>query len=511
MKLSTIDAAFLALDAPRQHGHIASLTVYDAAALGDPASFGAHFRERVEQRLPHTPVLTRRVRRPARRTGAPVWETVAVDLDDHIRQVTIPAPGDVDALRALAVELLDEPLDRERPLWRCWVIDGLHRPGFGAEAAVLFQVHHAAIDGMGGVGLIETWLSEDPPASAPAAAIPASTSVPRAALDALDATRSAVRELGVAGLAVAPSSTPLAAIPAIGAAARMPRRVLETLGAAPTPWLLPDRPAPRTPFNGSLSGRRHTELLTIGLEPLHEARRAIGVTLNDAVLAACATALRTWLDERGELPADPLVALVPIALGGSGGANRVGAMLASLHTDIADPHARASAIHRTTARQKELHDRVRVDRLLGIAGPLSASLLGQAVRGAAAVRLGDRLPPLFNLVISNVPGPSQRLGLGAATLRHFFPLSTLVDGQGLNITVQRCGDHLDVGLLACPDLVPDLDHLADLLDAGFTAFAAFGRPHQGRPHEGRPTPAAGPVANPASGPARGADRAEPAA
>ena len=196
-------------------------------------------------------------------------------------------------------------------------------------------------------------------------------------------------------------------------------------------------------------------------------KTATGATVNDVVMALCAGALRTWLDEKGELPDVPLVSMVPVSIRTGEEedpwTNRVSAIFTDIPTNEADPLARLQRMHEAMAKGKEQFEMMPADLLSELSQAAPPALAIRASRIASRMRLGGRLSLPFNLVISNVPGPRQPLYLDQAPLVHYYPVSTLVEGQGLNITVQSYLNTLDFGLVGCSDLVPDLERLADLV------------------------------------------------
>jgi WS/DGAT/MGAT family acyltransferase len=243
---------------------------------------------------------------------------------------------------------------------------------------------------------------------------------------------------------------------------------------------VPARPAPKTPWNRSVTGHRRFAFRTLSLSDAQTVKRAFGVTVNDVVMAISAGALRRYLIDHDALPDAPLSAMVPVSVrtGDEAGtfSNRVTGVIAELHTQVADPVERLLTIHDSMAAAKELQRAVPADILSDITQFAPPALFAQASRMAASVRIADRMNPPFNVTISNVPGPRQPLYLGGAVMEHFYPVSLVADGLGLNLTVQSYLDNLDFGLISCRELVPDLwnlvDHLAEALDELLRAVPA---------------------------------------
>ena len=232
------------------------------------------------------------------------------------------------------------------------------------------------------------------------------------------------------------------------------------------PPTLPVSGAPRTRFNRGITPHRKFAFRATSLSQVKAIKNALGATVNDVVMAACAGALRTYLEKRGELPDEALVAMVPVSIRTGEETekwtNRVSGLIALLPTNEPDPLQRVLKVHEAMTSSKELFNAIPAETLTDFAQFPSPAIFTRAMRMAVRWRLMERIgPPAGNLTISNVPGPREPLYAAGAKLLHYFPVSTVVDGQGLNITVQSYMDSLDWGLVACRELVPDV---ADLMD-----------------------------------------------
>jgi len=240
-------------------------------------------------------------------------------------------------------------------------------------------------------------------------------------------------------------------------------RVPEGEQLGPPPSLV----APKTPFNATITPHRRFAFRSVPLDAIKAIKTSLGATVNDVVMAVCAGGLRTWLDRQGALPDAPLVSMVPVSIRTGEETekwtNRVSAIFASLPTDEPDPVKRVSRVHDAMGDAKRLFDAVPADTLTDFASFPPPAVFAQAMR--TATRLSGRFGTPVNLVISNVPGPREPLYTAGAKLVHYYPVSTIVDGQGLNITVQSYLNTLDFGLVSCRELVPDLwDMLDDIID-----------------------------------------------
>jgi WS/DGAT/MGAT family acyltransferase len=244
------------------------------------------------------------------------------------------------------------------------------------------------------------------------------------------------------------------------------------LGRVPA---LPASPAPKTPFNRSITPHRRFAWVDLPLAELKQIRRAFGATLNDVVLAVSSHALHAWLERRAALPADPLIAMVPVSVRTEGergaGGNRVATVMADLASDEPDPVKRLGRIRRSMDAAKKQHASLAPQLALDFTQFAAGVLAVQGPRLLALAGLTERLNPIFNVTVSNVPGPREPLFLCGARLVAQYPVSMLVEGQGLNVTVVSYGDALHVGLLSCRELIPDLWELARDFSAGLEALS----------------------------------------
>ncbi len=463
-QLSGLDAAFLAMETSAVYGHVGSICVLDPSTSPEPLTL-ERLQRVIGERLHLVPPFRRRLVEVPFGIDQPYWiEDPDFDVEFHVRELALPAPGDDRQLADQAARLHARPLDRSRPLWELYLISGLS----GGRMAVYTKVHHAAIDGVSGndilgavldleptgrdLGDVPPWTCDDVPGPL--------TLLARSALNLAAQPVRAARlstELAWALPALALSSA-RPALPFVDAL--LPRR-----GASAVLQQTPLR-APRTPFNRPVSPHRRWAFRTVPLEDVKTVKRAAGCTVNDVVMALTAGALRSWLLDHGALPDGPLVAAVPVSVRtaaqqGTGG-NRVSTMTAPLATHLADPLARLRHAHEAMRAAKEQHGALPADLLSDVTQFAAPALAGQAARMAARLRLVEWLSP-FNLIVSNVPGPNLPLYYAGARLLAYYPLSAIADGQGLNITVMSYEQGMHFGLIACRELVPDLDTMAGAL------------------------------------------------
>src|SRR5436305_10074549 len=341
-RLTGLDATFLYMETPNNHMHVASTAVFDPSTVPDGYSFEG-VKQLVENRLPLLPPFRWRLVEVPFGLHHPVWiEDPDFDLDYHIRRAALPSPGGAAELREFAADVMSRPLDRSRPLWEMYVIEGLE----GGLIATVCKTHHAAIDGVSGMELTVNLLDMTPePAVVPP---PDPPWKPDRVPSDFELVSHALGSL---------ARQPLAAVKAARRTTEMAlnlrrRNRRPDVQPPPAPFA-----APRTSLNTSITGHRRFGTVQVSLDDVKMIKNALGGTVNDVVLALCAGALRRYFDERGEVPDGPLVGMVPVSVrsddeqGAMG--NRVSSMLVSLATDIADPVERLAVIHDATRLAKE--------------------------------------------------------------------------------------------------------------------------------------------------------------
>ena len=466
--LSGLDAAFLYLEAAGTPMHVGSVMLLRAPGRSPSAAKAMDGRERpadnlpdgrrppkrkrydfhrdlvahIRERLPRAAVLRRVLVEARFDLDHPAWREIAtVDLDRHIVGRQLAAPGSPAQLWRLVADLHAQPLPRDRPLWQFVVIDGLA----SGEIAFYSKVHHALLDGQGGTALAQALLDVQ--------ANPDARPGVRAARDAAPSRRRATsaktsvsaRLEQLAGLVRALPETLKLAADAIRDAGAL-------LGSLRDAVTL----APRSPFNVQVGARRSYAVASLPLDEVKRVARFFGASLNDVVLALCAATLRDYLQRCGALPKAPLIAAMPISLRATGDTaanNQVSMVQCALPTQIADPVARLRAISAATGQLKA---RVAGVRSLiptdfpGFAAPIWATGLS---RLWASGQIAERLPQLANLIVSNVPGPPLPLYLAGAKINHYYPVSIVTHGLGLNITVNSYAGWLEFGLIADRDIV----------------------------------------------------------
>ncbi len=477
------DAAFLSLESPTMHMHVGALAVFDSTFAGERSV--AALARLVGERIHLAEWLRRRPAQVPMGLGDGVWlEDPNFDLDYHLRARSLPAPGGEEELSRCVGEIVGQKLDLERPLWEMHAIEGLA----GGRGALAVKCHHSVLDGEAGAAVLRAFLDAGPegreisPPVAPWIPDPVPTRA----------------ELAVYSLARATQR--------IEAGARMTQRMLAAFrraaaemgggenGGSSGGFLSPLAPylAPQTSINGHISAHRRFAFREVPLVDAKIVARAAGATVNHVVMAVVSGALRRLLDGRDERPERSLLALVPVsrrvaavaagaagATAGSGvagiggsvatagsarsSANQVSGAVLSLATHVKRPEERLAAIAGTSresmARSASLYDEI-LRWYVRIALPGVSQGLARLV---TASKLLSRTRPPFNVIVSNVRGPVLPLWCCGSRMEGLYPIGNIVEGVGLNVTVMSYVDVLGIGMLACRDMVPELEDFADYL------------------------------------------------
>lgn len=447
-RMSGIDAAFLYGETPAWHMHVSAVLIGDPSTA--PHGFSVdRLKENTERRLHLAPQFRWRLVEVPFGLDRPGWiEDPDFDIDAHIRRIGVPAPGGPEQLGNLIGDLVSLKLDRRKPLWEFWIIEGLE----GGKIAILAKIHHSIIDGVSGSELAGVLMDMEPD--------PAPVEVPDEPRPVEPIPNNV--ELVARGV----GHTLLTPYRTVRLARQTVRQGLKFIGfqrqenSPPTPFQ-----APRTSFNTELTPHRRFAYKSVPLEDVRDIKNAFGVKVNDVVLALCAGTLRRYLDKRGELPDSPLIAQCPVSLRTDDDKTDVGtkvaAMFASLATDIDDPAARLLAIHESTQGAKEMQKALAAERIMGISEAAPPALISLAARMYTAAGLDTRTPPIMNLIISNVPGPPFPIYSAGAKLEAIYPMGPLLYGTGINVTVFSYLEKIDFGFMVCRDVVPEVWDLAE--------------------------------------------------
>lgn len=446
-RLSGLDASFLYLESPTLHLHVAFTAVLDPSTMPGGYSF-TRITEHISSRIPAAPVFRRRLVEVPFGLGHPVWaDDPEFRIDNHLHRAAIPAPGGASELAEFVADVVGRKLDRDRPLWEMWAVEGL----MDNKVAIVAKMHHCTIDGISGAELLGVLLDLAP---APVGTPPTSQGElrPPSLVELVGDTlirrgRNPVEMLRTA----CRTATSVAGV----------HRVRHTgPGRAALPLT-----APRVSLNAAIGSGRRVAFAAVSLEEVKALKDACGVTVNDVVLTLATGALRDYLLAGDELPSTPLVAVVPVSVrpeeASLPGSNRVSAMFVALPTHLHSPVDRLAFIRQCTKGAKQEHLALGADTLQNWAEHASPNLFGVAARLYTRMRLAEHHRPIANLVISNVPGPNFPLYLAGARLEATFPLGPVMDGMGLNITIMSYQGALYWGLVSCSRTVGRLEGIAD--------------------------------------------------
>lgn len=454
-QLSGLDASFLHLETPDMPMHVGGLHLFDLPE-GYRGDFYEDVKAHVASRMHLADIFTKRLELMPFELANPVWIKEAnIDLDYHIRRIVLPKPGSMAQLEAYVGRLHSSLLDRSRPLWQFYIFEGLQ----SGQAALYTKIHHAALDGQGALALAQALLDLGPQPRSVAPAEPQAERTRHPSVNAM---------LGLALRNTAAQYWKMA---------KFVPDALKAVGSLMLPMKGEDgkrrfgisssyRIAPKTPLNVSITNQRAFATVRIPLAQAKAIAKAFDGSLNDAVMAVCSGALRRYLEAKDALPAKPLTVALPVSLREDGNAelnNQVSMMFVSLATDQSDPKERMAEIVKSSKAMKAMLSKVK--SVL----PTDFPSLGMpwVMSGLAALwgrsRLADKIPPIANVTISNVPGAPVPLYLAGARMASYYPVSIVVHGLALNITVQSYNGSLDFGLIACRRAIPDVRNLARLI------------------------------------------------
>lgn len=457
-RLSGLDASFLYFETRSQLLHVCGLVIVDPSTMKGGYSFDA-MKAELGRRIKFMPGFRRKLHDSVLNLDHPVWvEARHLDLDHHLHHIAVPGPGGREELSELVAHLAGLPMDRSLPLWEMYVIEGLA----SGEIAIFAKMHHSTVDGVTGSNMMSQLCGLSPDAPDP-----------DKDLEKTNAGDAGMIELAVSG-ALSYASRPL----------KLASLLPNTLAVVPN-WVSRSRrgkampapfSAPRTSFNGTITGHRSISYTNLSLTDVKYVKDAFGTTVNDVVLAIVAGALRSYLEQRKELPPTSLIGMVPMSVHAADdrpGTNRVSGMFSRLFTEVDDSVERLLLLRDSNQVAKEHQDALDANLLTDWAQFAAPSVFGSAVRMYSHLRLAEKHPVVHNLVISNVPGPPFPLYFLGAKITKMFPLGPVFHGAGLNATVMSLDGELNVGFIACKELAPDLwplisgveNSLAELVEA----------------------------------------------
>jgi WS/DGAT/MGAT family acyltransferase len=466
-QLTGLDGSFLYMETPTSFGHVNGLAIYERPSA-DFEPYQAVYR-RFASKVGELEPMRRRIVEVPLHLDHPYWiNDPAFDLDFHIRHMSLAPPGRPDQLADQIARIVGRPMDRTRPLWEVYVIEGLEDDSW----ALLTKYHHATIDGASGVLMMTLMNDLTPDAPPPGESPPWEPEEIPSDLELLRLTianllRNPAKAMRTQ-LRMVRDVANAAGVTSIGSAAQQAGAAIKAVTSRNDgPRVsLPLSSAPPTPWNKSITAHRRFAMRNAKLSDLKRIKAETGGTLNDIVMAICAGALRNYLIEHDALPDRALRAMVPVSIRTGDEAepwtNRVSSLVVDLPTHLELPLERVGACREAMDIAKRQFELVPAEALVDIQQYSSPVVATAATRLASRLKLADRIDAPVNVIISNVPGPRQPLYMQGARMRTYIPVSTIAEGMGLNITVHSYLDELEFGLIACRELVPDLWHMIDL-------------------------------------------------
>ncbi len=444
--ISGLDAAFLYAETPSSHMHIGSVAVIEGSLEFDT------FRSIINSRLHQIPKLRKRLMYVPFSIDYPYWvDDPNFDIDMHLYHIALPKPGGWKELRKIASTIFSSPLDQSRPLWSFFFVEGLDNvPQVPkGSVAVIAKIHHVAIDGVAGAGMLSllfdfTNEKRDIPEPRPYHPEP----LPNDLSLIMKSTMSFAQN---------PLKFPklISSLLSSSFKAGMLTRVQHSE--------LPTAPfsAPNTPLNGIISPKRKWNTAILSLERIKVLKKTMGTTMNDVLLAICAGALRRYLLEKEKLPAKPLVAMVPISTRTSANKNesdnQISSMLVQLATNIEDPIEQLEVIHENTIRGKTYQGAVGAKSLANMAEMVPFGVANQAARIYSRYRVSELHNPVFNVTITNVPGPQFPLYLHGNKLLSVMGMAPIIDGMGLILTIFSYNGMVTISPTSDAKTMPDID------------------------------------------------------
>jgi diacylglycerol O-acyltransferase / wax synthase len=460
-RLTAVDASFLHQEGADSHMHIGAVTIFE----GPPPRF-VEVAEHIRSRLHHVPRYRQKLAYPPFESGRPLWiDDASFNIEYHVRHSALPAPGTEQQLHRLAARIVSQQLDRSKPLWECWFVEGLEDGRF----ALIFKTHHALVDGVSGVDLA-TVLFDLAPVAEPQ---PQDPWQPRP-----EPTNAELLAAGVAGFAkttlnvvertIVAATNPAAAVDAL-------REAAEGIGEVVWAGL---NPAPETPLNVEIGPHRRYAVVRNRLDDFRYVKGVLGGTVNDVVLTVVSGALARWLRSRGvRTEGLELRALVPVsirpkdqrhALG-----NQIVLMRGPLPVYIRDPVARMRFVKQQMDGLKESKQAVGARVLADVQQMAPPTILAQASRLQFSTRL-------FNLIVTNVPGPQFPIYMLGRQMLNFFPIAFLPKSHGLAIAIMSYNGAIDFGLLGDYDALPDIETIADGIEDGLAQLRTAARAKEAR-------------------------------
>jgi len=463
--LTAIDAGFLQMETSQTPMHLASVHMLQLPP-GYRGDFPEAFKRHIQRRLHLAPMLTRKLVTMPLDLANPVWvHDDAIDIDYHVRRLSLPSPGTREQLMAVVGRLHSIIMDRSRPLWEIALIEGVQDGGY----AMYLKLHHAGLDGLAGQRLVEALFDVTP--------TPRVVARPRGRAQEVSTS---TRALFSASLGNAATQTlrlvrnlPGTARMVLGMVHGMRAATGERKAAPKQRWF--SFGPPRVGFNTTVTNQRLFAACSMPIADMKRITKARGCTLNDVVMAVAAGALRRHLLRKGELPDRSLLALMPVSIRAPGDiemSNRVSAARCDLHTDIDDPIERLQAVCGSTADIKRNLENTRKGMPTDFPSIGVPWLLPTIVALIGKLHLADRLPPIANVVVSNVALSPVPLYIAGAQITSYWPVLILMHGMGLGLATHSYAGSMEWGVVACRRSMPEVDDFASDLMASFAELLA---------------------------------------
>jgi len=455
-RVSGFDASFLSLETETQPLQVFSVLELDTTTIPGGYRFDG-MRDALVERIRAIPEFREKLSDGPMTIGHPVWvRDDDFDIDRHLHRITLPAPGTQAELDEVFGRLAGLPLDRRRPLWEMWVIEGLDGSLDTGRLAVLLKVHHAAADGVTYANMVSRLCSTEPEPPLPdQVEAPASAGALREAVD------------GLVRLASRPVSLATHVLPAMARAVLDAVRRASAGSAMAAPFS-----APPTALNARFNAQRNIAFARLDLDDVKRVKDHFGVKVNDVVMTLVGGVVRQFLIDRGQLPGSSLVALEPVSVHGLSdrtARNQVSGMLVTLQTHIADPTERLRAVATANSNAKQQVSAIAPTLLQDFGEVVGGVLLGIAKRVYARL---TQFRPMYNVILSNVPGPDPAGYFLGARVSAMYPFGPVLLGAGINFTLWSVNNTLHIGLISNPGVIPALSNLADGLVAGLGELLA---------------------------------------
>jgi len=458
-QLSSLDASFLYLESHRTPMHIGGIYIFDAHENNTHFDY-FRYKNYLLSRIHAAPMFRQRLVEVPLDLGHPYWvDDPEFDIEKHLLHVALPKPADMNALLNLAAQIFAKPLNRSRPLWDVTIVEGLYGiEGLSDKAfAMIPRIHHAGLDGVSGVHIMKLLFDETPNISA-FASLPIQQKQwkPKGLPNSLELF---VKNSG--NILSTPVQLTKLVTETVGRAIKLNNKnnklsKVEKAKVPPSPFT-----APRTLFNVPVTAHRIVSVTSIELETVKQVKNHIkGCTVNDVILSICSGGLRKYLLEKSALPEKSLVAMAPVSVrvpketGEMG--NKISAMAVSLHTQQAKPIERLKAIHAHAVQSKSYSKAVKANKLMDY---VPAQIAASAARLYTRLKIAKIHRPVYNLIITNVPGPPKPLYMNGYKLGLNFGIAPLIDGLGLIITIFSYNGTMYIGATSCREIMPDLSKL----------------------------------------------------